>query len=79
MEIGNRVKTNIQNPEIFAGKSAEHLTNQAGTIIKYKPDYGFSDPRPAYLVEFDNPIKPWHTHQLPIKAFWFSPDNLTPN
>jgi hypothetical protein len=69
-EIGARVRVQISKPEEYAQGCAESLDGKTGVIEELRRD------GKMWLVRFDTPAKPWHSHSLPHAAFWFEPQDL---
>jgi len=68
---GTRVRVKITSPESYATGAAQALDGKVGTVIR-KSLSG------EWLVEFDEPAKPWHSHALPVERFHFERHDLEP-
>lgn len=74
MEIGQRVRIYIYNPDMWVTAAVECLNGKTGVLKEIKEPNWYSDNR--FLVEFDTPAKTWHSYQTPWTAAWFHEKDL---
>lgn len=75
MDIGQRVRVTIADPDKYAVGAAEALDGMTGVIesLEDKPWHGEV---PRRLVRFDEPAPTWFSYQTPPAAFWFPVEDL---
>ena len=77
LTIGMKVRTSVRRP--YAKGAAEVLNGQTGTVTTIREPTLTERPSSAktgVLVTFDEPLEGWWTHQSPVTAFWFDPDEV---
>lgn len=73
---GQRVVVKITKPDDYAGGAVEAMDGRAGVVEKVKEGYVYHPPAPGFLVQFDEPAPAWHSHSMPMTAFWFEAHDL---
>jgi hypothetical protein len=70
MQIGDRVRVEIQDYDRYAMGAAEQLDGTQGAVTEKNSD------GVRWLITFDEPCGTWWAHQTPPKAFWFLAEEL---
>lgn len=73
LTIGDPVKVKLLGDRWHKG-AAESLSSMCGIVRNVKPYEGTDEC--MILVELESQPKPWHSHQLPSRNWWFKESEL---
>lgn len=76
MNVGDRVRIKIAQPERWVSGAVKALDNLEGTIELIHPPPHRKGDIPI-LVAFDTPVPAWHANSLSHRAFHFAAEDLT--